>query len=255
MGIIFEVVMLMARQVVRSLKHHDESAGPMWMCLAMAIKKCIGRYVCFLILDPTLATVAAVLLAVFEFASAAQSRNRDAFFLRAQLCGVDDKPAVVNDVMKHPRNALMRVRNAHNETVLEICFSTTALILILAYRVSLDGHGLPATETLLRNFFVQWTTENVVDLLIITWLTVMARQPVLATEHRLFKGWTYVISVLVLFGNGFVLTTTVIEDTYAHIATGVENGPRWYLLTHEVQRQLVNTTALCQMFGASEYCE
>merc|ERR1712196_339797 len=88
----------------------------MILCIAMAMKKCIGRYVCYLILDPNLATVTAVLLAVAEFGSAANSRNRDAIFYGAQLCGVEDKSAVIRDVMKHPRNMLMRARTASRST-------------------------------------------------------------------------------------------------------------------------------------------
>ena len=157
--------------------------------------------------------------------------------------------------MASKRNALMRTRCGHNETVLEICFSVTALILILANNISLDGKGLPPIGSLLQNFFVQWTTEVIVDFAIIMWLTVMARQPVLAVSHRLFRGWTLMIAVFVFFGNGFFLCSTVVEYTYAHLAHH-EGDATWYLLTADVEKQMLNYSTLCEMFPspASPHC-
>merc|ERR1711998_18553 len=132
--------------------------------------------------------MASVLLALWEFLAAANTKRRDAFLYRLQVSNKYGKAdATVSAVMSNRRNALMRTRCAHNETVLEICFSVTALILIVANKVSLDGKGLPPIGSLLQNFGVQWTTEVIVDLAIIMWLTVMAQQPVLAVSHKLFR--------------------------------------------------------------------
>ena len=138
-------------------------------------------------------------------------------------------------------------------TVFEICFSVTALILIVVNKVSLDGKGLPPIGSLLQNFGVQWTTEVIVDLAIIMWLTVMARQPVLAVSHKLFRGWTFMISIFLFFGNGFYLCSSVIEFTYAHVG-GAE--PNWFLLTTDVQDSLVNASYLCATYPspANDLC-
>ena len=245
--LLFEVVMMMTRMVTRSMPDHDESVAGIVPCAAMTIKKCVGRYVCYLILDPTVAILASVLLAAWEFASAAHVRMRDVFLYSIGMSSTEKavKEAAIKRLMKHPRNVLMRTRNAHNETVLELCFSTTALILILAYRVSLDAKGLPPIGSLLQNFAVQITTELLVDLAIIMWLTVVVKQPVLSVSHKLFRGWTYMISVFVFYGNGFYLCSSVIEYTYAHVG---EAGPDWFLLTAEVQDSLVNATYLCATY-------
>jgi len=95
---------------------------------------------------------------------------------------------------------------------------------------------------------------RVLAVAVITWLTVMAKQPVLATSHRLFKGWTYMICCFVLFGNGFVLTANIMEYTYARVGTVGDTGPRWFLLTNEIKGQLLNATTLCQMYGKSDFC-
>ena len=57
----------------------DESVRGIVPCAAMTTKKCIGRYVCYLIIDPTMAAMASVLLATWEFCAAAHVRNRDIF--------------------------------------------------------------------------------------------------------------------------------------------------------------------------------
>merc|ERR1711988_601960 len=102
----------------------------------MTTKKCFGRYVCYLIIDPTLAAMASVLLALWEFLAAANTKRRDAFLYRLQVSNKDGKAeATVSAVMSNRRNALMRTHCAHNETVLEICFSVTALILIVTNKV------------------------------------------------------------------------------------------------------------------------
>ena len=245
--LLFEVVMMAARMVVRSLPDHDESVAGIVPCAAMTVKKCFGRYVCYLIIDPTIAVLASLLLATWEFCLAAHVRNRDVFLYSVGLRSADKagKEATIKGLMKHPRNCLMRTRNAHNETVLELCFSTTALILILAYRVSLDGKGLPSAGSLLQNYAVQICSELLVDLAIIMWLTVMARQPVLAVSHKLFRGWTFMISIFLFFGNGFYLCSSVIEFTYAHVG-GAE--PNWFLLTTDVQDSLVNVSYLCATY-------
>ena len=245
--LLFECVMMANRMIVRSLPDHDESVAGIMPCAAMSMKKCFGRYVCYLILDPTVAILASVLLATWEFCAAAHVRMRDVFLYSVGMNSTDkaEKEAAIKRVMKHPRNVLMRTRNAHNETVLELCFSTTALILILSYRVSLDGKGLPPIGSLLQNYAVQITTELLVDLAIIAWLTVIVKQPVLSVSHKLFRGYTYIISVFVMWGNGWYLISSVVEYTYAHVS-GAE--PDWFLLTNEVQGSLVNVTYLCNTY-------
>ena len=64
------------------------------------------------------------------------------------------------------------------------------------------------------------------------------------------------ICCFVLFGNGFYLTSSVIEYTYAHVAHA---EPHWFLQTDSVQAQLMNTSTLCGMFpaykGQIDFCE
>ena len=221
------------------------------------MKKCVGRYICYLIADPGIATLASLLLAAFEvlFAMSVAVRDRFVYKLQAQFAPIEDKQAAVNAVMKHNQNKLLRIRNAHNETTLEIIFSTTGLILIVAYGVSLNGETLPSPASLVSNFAVQWTSELFVDFLVIAWLTVINRQPVLETSHQLFKGWTALMCVFAAFGNGFFMCSVVIEFTYARVA-GVGNDVYWRLLTDEVDSQMFNYTTLCNMYpsDASPFC-
>ena len=227
----------------------------------MVFKKCIGRYICYMIGDTTMALAATVLLAFWELLSVITLRQRDKLIYRLQLMNTDgDKDELAERVMKHPRNMLLRIRNAHNETVLEVCFITTSLFLVLSSGVSTapaPGFELAGAD-LVQNFFQQWVVEMFVDLLCILWLTVMDRQPVIATSHKLFRGWTFVMSLFVacandhcertaarsqhtaqglwalcssvpLFqhcvalrladGNGFYIVLNVIPFTYAHLSS------------------------------------
>ena len=86
--------------------------------------------------------------------------------------------------MTNPRSASLLIRLQHDQTAIELCFTTTSLILVLAIRLSIDGEGIESAFNLLLNFAVQWVTEMVTDFLIILWLTVVARQPVLALTNQ-----------------------------------------------------------------------
>ena len=62
----FEMAFFMARMVVRSLPSHHESVSASMMGFAMTFKKCVGRYVCYLIISPAYAVAASVLLGIWE---------------------------------------------------------------------------------------------------------------------------------------------------------------------------------------------
>ena len=253
--LLFEVTLIMARQVARSLHVHDESVRGIVPCAAMTSKKCVGRYICYLISDPAIATLASLLLAFFEvlFAMSVAVRDKMVYQMQAHFAPLEDKHAAISAVMKHEQNKLLRIRNAHNETTLEIVFSTTGLVLILAYGVSLNGETLPSAGSLASNFAVQWLSELFVDFLVIAWLTVINRQPVLETSHQLFRGWTALMCVFAAFGNGFFMCSVVIQFTYARVAG---EGPYWFLLTENVESQMFNYTTLCNMYpsDASPFC-
>ena len=105
-------------------------------------------------------------------------------------------------LMKHPRNATLRIRNTHMETALELCLTVTALVTVVAFGVSLDGHTLPSFGTLALNLGEQWITEMGTDLIIALWFTVYMKQPVMAIENRTFQGWTLIISIFIFYING-----------------------------------------------------
>ena len=255
-----EISHIMARQLARSLGDNvaDESVLGVVPCAAMCVKKCVGRYVCYLITDPALATLASILIAVTEVLFAIQVAVRDRWIYQMQArfaSTVDDKAAVIRQVMTHRKNQLLRIRFAHNETSLEICYSATALVMILAYRLSLDGAGLPEIGPLVANFFVQWSSEMVVDLLVVSWLTVVCKKPVLAVSHRLFSGWTAVMTTFVFFGNAYFMNTSIPLFTYARVPSYGGNAT-WFLLNPDVAQQMSNSSALCAAFPspASQFC-
>ena len=108
--------------------------------------------------------------------------------------------------MTAPRNVLMRIRTAHNETVLEIIFIVTSAVLVGAYGVSttskdIDGATLPSFHRLTFSMLTQWGIEMLVDAITMGYLTVVDQQPVLEVSHRLFRGWTAVVCTLVLLAN------------------------------------------------------
>jgi hypothetical protein len=176
--------------------------------------------------------------------------------------------AQVHALMKHKKNTLLRIRLAHNETVLELSFTATALIFLIAFRVSLDEKTpgkLPDVADLFGKYVVQWTSEHVADFVIVActlprsphwppdlirnvhlpphsstsatdpivivcirhqltimcslfdlaWsrapvgLTVKVRQPVIATAHKLYRGWTLVMYAFTVFGNGYLISNVL----------------------------------------------
>jgi len=265
--LVFEFSLICARLVTRSINEHDEACSGIPPCVAMVFKKCFGRYIIYLITDFWLALLTSIILGVWEIFAAANVAVRDRWIYKMQVacCGGGDKQNVMGDigkVMRHPRNMMMRTRNAHNETVLELCFSMTALIFVVAYRVSLDGSAPPSMGYLFANFFQQWVTELVVDFIVIMWLTVMAKQPVIAVSHKLFKGWTLMMCIFVYWGNGYLLVNAVIDDTYARIGDNVPFSPHqgdinWFLLNDDVKAVMPNASVLCSMFpsDANIYCD
>ena len=94
-------------------------------------------------------------------------------------------------------------------------------------------------------------TECLVDLLIILWLTVMDRQPVMATAHKLYNGWTMVVSAFVFLGTGWYLISRVLQFTYAHVAN---SDVQYFLLTNEVIPYMMNTSTLCIMYPSETLC-
>ena len=251
-----EVGLILARELARSLHAKDESVLGIVPCAMMAMKKCVGRYVCYLITDPTIAALASVAIALTEvlFAVHVAVRDRWVYQLQAYFAPIEDKKEAIRRVMNARKNELLRIRFAHNETSMEICYSVTSLIMILTYAVSLDGANLPEIGPLLANFAVQWSSEMIVDLLVVVWLTVICKKPVLAVAHKLFRGWTIAMAFFVWFGNGYFMAATVPLFTYAHMSGG---EPKWFLLSQETQDQMMNATALCAQFPspANQFCE
>ena len=190
------------------------------------------------------------------FAVQVAVRDRWVYQIQARFApAVEDKAAAIRRVMTHRKHQLLRIRFAHNETALEICYSVTGLVMILAYRLSLDGAGLPEIGPLVANFFVQWSSEMVVDLLVVSWLTVVCKKPVLAVSHRLFSGWTAVMTTFVFFGNAYFMNTSIPLFTYARVPSYGGNAT-WFLLNPDVAQQMSNSSALCAAFPspASQFC-
>ena len=114
------------------------------------------------------------------------------------------------------------------------------------------GAVVPSGMAMLTNFMVQWVTENIADFTSIAWLTVMEKQPVLSTAHKLYKGWTFIMAIYCCLGTGFYLSSTVIPSTYAHMGPGMQ----WSLLTKNMSLQLQTDEQLCGLFpnNRSDFC-
>jgi len=215
-GFMWEFVLVLSRMIARALAHVHESTLPCIPAVVMAMKKMLGRFVIGIMQSSGLVLAASILLGVFEFLQITSLAARDKCIYKYLCAGsVGDDPFAA---MKKAR--LLRARNAHMETVLEICFTAIAgMTVCLVGDISVDGVNSPNAAHLLLNVFIQIATEMVVDFANCAWLTVRVKQPLVAVAHLNFKGWTVWMIVLITFSCVYMMDNVVVNvvgNAYNH---------------------------------------
>jgi len=207
--IVWEFVLVVSRILARALAHVHESVLPCLPAIVMSMKKMLGRFVIGLIEDPTLVLWASILLGIAEFLQITSLAVRDKMVYKYCCSGM----ASTGDPFAAMKKArLLRARNAHMETVLEICFTILAsMIVMIVVDVSIDGVRSPNVGMLLLSVFIQIACEVVVDFACCAWLTVIVKQPLVAIAHLNFKGWTLWLIVLISFSCVYMMDNVVVN--------------------------------------------
>jgi hypothetical protein len=116
--LIYEGLLTACRLVVRGMPHAHESTLPVLVSIIVASKKMIGRFVITLMQSPTYVLLASIILAFAEFAFISTLVVRDKFMYKCCFKNRNRSQFDVLAAMK--KHKLLRVRNAHMETVLEV---------------------------------------------------------------------------------------------------------------------------------------
>lgn len=207
--LIYEGLLTACRLVVRGMPHAHESTLPVLVSIIVASKKMIGRFVITLMQSPTYVLLASIILAFAEFAFISTLVVRDKFMYKCCFKNRNRSQFDVLAAMK--KHKLLRVRNAHMETVLEMCFIVIAALIVIITDISVDGYSRQSVGLIIANIFMQIFIEFGVDFACCSWLTVMAKQPMLAVSHLNFKGWTLWVSALMWFSCCFMMDNVVSE--------------------------------------------
>jgi hypothetical protein len=115
---LFELFLMFARALVRITPHVHESARPILVGSAIAVKKAFGRFVISMITDTYFVLGASLLLSASEIGYAASLKVRDKI-MYSKLCGMCSVEG--EDRLKALKaNRFLRARNAHVEAVMEV---------------------------------------------------------------------------------------------------------------------------------------
>jgi hypothetical protein len=206
-----------------------------------------GRFIIGMISSSGLVTAASIMLGAAEVTGALTLGVRDKFiYSSCNRCG--DRNTRGDPLVSIKAKKLMRARNAHMETQLEVLLATRSsrapalaapnrhdcshllcvcvqiifivlmgFVVPIAYDLSSDGKQ-PNVGTLFANTIVQILIELVVDLIIVSWLTTKCKQPVIAVTHLSFKGTTIFLCTIC-----FWACTTCIDLVLVKVA-GMKPG-------------------------------
>lgn len=217
--LVFEILLTGARFLVRTVEHAHESTIVHVVTITMALKKMYGRFIIGMIKSQSIIVLSSVLLGIAEISFMCSLGARDRFLYRhlgKRAQGGDPLTAM-------KKNRLMRSRNAHMETILEIIFTILmGFVVPLAYDVGEGGDGRSEVGFLVSNVVIQIAIEILVDLIVVVYLTSMVKQPMMAITHTDFNGWTYWMIIVCVwactFTHGLVLGY-VVGITGDHEAT------------------------------------
>lgn len=221
--LLYEIFLVMARVIVRMVPHAHESTVPHLVTVVMAQKKMFGRFIIGMISSNGLVTAASMVLGVAEVTFALTLGVRDKFvYTRCSSCNTDKSKDPLAAIKA---KSLMRARNAHMETQLEIIFIVLmGFVVPLSYDLSGDGKH-PDVGTLIGSVTVQLLIEICVDFIIVTWLTTKCKQPVMAVAHLSYRGSTFFLCVICFWACSFctdlvlnevVGTTGTTESTFIY---------------------------------------
>lgn len=217
--LLFECFLLFfARSIARTIPYGHESTLSCPCALVMAIKKMIGRFIINLIKDPMMVLAASIILGVFEILSVTTLAVRDRAMYNMCCRGAAAQGHDPLAAMKKAR--LLRVRNAHTETVLEMLFTIlSSLVVFGVWDISLDQSDQfesptgrlksAAADAMIIGIVIQIVCEIAVDYLSCAWLTVMCKQPMLAVTHLNYEGYTLFMCFLMFFGGVFMCDNVV----------------------------------------------
>jgi len=197
--ILWEFILYFSRVIVRTSPHCHESTLPNVCAGVMAYKKMLGRFVIGCISSGGLQVFASVILGIAEIVFSLTLVQRDKFFYKCCIGTFMPQEGDLLAAMK--KRYLLRSRNQHTETVLELAFTVIAqFVILVVWDISIDGKNAPDPWFLIQMVIAQFFIEMVVDYICCGWLCVRSMQPIMAISHLNFKGYTLFMCCLMYSG-------------------------------------------------------
>jgi len=237
-----EAALTVGRFASRGITDRHEAAGWVLNGYILMVKNVNARLIMYLIKDPLLALLAALIELPNNFCN--EDRDRCIYRSSSRISARHESSASKdNDPTRMLRNRTLKLRLLHAETTLEIICTFVGAFVILSYGISLDGVRPPEVDHVMRNAAIQLFAECAQSLGCMLFNVVIDRRPAMSVPLLRMRGFSLMVTLL---------TTMVWFDCVASTMTGAlgrraDSTVNWVFVTGAFVEEF-NVSALCAAY-------